>query len=99
MMEVEERLSVKKISEREIEVSIKGEDHTIGNMLSKEIQEVDGVELSYYSIEHPLKDVLKIYVRTDGSISPYDAFKKGLSQLKEKLEKLSEVIKKAEEKK
>ncbi|HEU98210.1 MAG: RpoL/Rpb11 RNA polymerase subunit family protein [Fervidicoccaceae archaeon] len=72
------KYNVKKRTDTEIELEIIGEDHTLGNLLAKRILEEKGVLMSYYRIEHPLKESIILYVKTDGSITPLEAIRRAL---------------------
>ncbi len=89
------RIVVKKKQENLIEIDIEGEDHTIGNMLARELLETPGVQEAYYRIEHPLKNIVTIFVRTDGSLDPLDALKKAIATLRTKIAEVSEALEKA----
>jgi DNA-directed RNA polymerase subunit L len=73
-------------TERELVLEIKGEDHTLGNLLMKEALKHPGVEYASYRIPHPLKDIMEftIIVKEGNDLSRV---------LKEILDKLrSEVV-------
>lgn len=74
------RYTVRKKTETEIELEILNEDHTLGNLLAKKLLEEKGVLMSYYRVEHPLKNSIILYVKTDGSISPLEAIKNALNR-------------------
>ncbi|MEM0021420.1 MAG: DNA-directed RNA polymerase subunit L [Fervidicoccaceae archaeon] len=69
---------VRKKSSTELELEIFNEDHTLGNLLAKRILDERGVVMSYYRIEHPLKNSIILYVKTDGSISPIEAIRRAV---------------------
>ena len=48
---------------------LKGEDHTIANLLVGYLKRVKAVERAYYNVPHPLTGVPEITVLTDGSNS------------------------------
>ena len=47
---------------RELVLEIKGEDHTLGNMLMKEALRHPGVEYAAYRIPHPLRDIMEFTI-------------------------------------
>jgi DNA-directed RNA polymerase subunit L len=47
---------------RELVLEIKGEDHTLGNMLMKEALRHSGVEYAAYRIPHPLRDIMEFTI-------------------------------------
>ncbi len=61
-------------TDKELRVKIEGESHTLGNLLTKLAYKKKGVEAALYFIEHPLRQVLWITIRTDGSVDPYKVF-------------------------
>ncbi|EIJ88624.1 DNA-directed RNA polymerase II subunit RPB11 [Nematocida parisii] len=50
-----------------IEISIRDEDHTIGNALASELQKEKDVSFSAYKIPHPLQNILKVKVVVEKS--------------------------------
>lgn len=79
-------------SDKELEIVIKKEDHTMGNLLAKALMRVKGVDASYYRIEHPLREEIVLYVRTDGSITPINALLEATKMLKEEFNWISEAF-------
>jgi DNA-directed RNA polymerase subunit L len=84
--------NVRKINDKELEIEIYGEDHTLGFILSQALSRVNGVEESYYRVEHPLKNSIVIYVRTDGRISPKEAITTAIKTTKETVEQLYQLV-------
>lgn len=82
------QVQVKKTSDRELEIEVQGEGHTLGNMLAKELQEMEEVELAYYEIPHPLQDRMLIYIRTREGADPLDTLRSALKRLDAQLEQL-----------
>ncbi len=64
---------------------LKGETHTFCNILKNELQQVKGVEIATYKIDHPLVGVPKFHLETKG-IEPRKALKDALKALKKKAE-------------
>jgi len=62
--------------------------------LRKALSRIKGVEESYYRVEHPLKNSIVIYVRTDGSIGPREAVETALKNTKDIVEQLYQLVKK-----
>ncbi len=89
------RIIVKKKQANLMEIEIEGEDHTIGNMLARELLETPGVREAYYRIEHPLKNTVTIFVRTDGSLDPLDALKNAVATLRTKIAEVNKTLEKA----
>jgi len=42
-------------------LTLKGEDHTIGNLLSKTLLSMEEISFAYYEQPHPLEDKIVIY--------------------------------------
>ena len=55
-------VSVVKYEKDYLEVDILGEDHTLGNIIRKELWNVKGVKEAGYIIKHPLISCLRISV-------------------------------------
>ncbi len=85
-------VEVRSSSDREAELVLHGEDHTIGNMLVKELLLNEHVLTAYYRVEHPLKDYIVLYVLTDGEIKPLDAIVSAINSLKKKIGELSSIV-------
>jgi len=83
-------------NERELRIRIRGEGHTLGNLISKLAAKKEHVTMSVYFVEHPLKHVLWITIRTDGKVRPYDIF---IKTLEEALSYLENFQKELEERK
>lgn len=61
---------------------IKEEDHTLGNSLRYMIMKNPEVEFCGYSIPHPSEAIMNLRIQTYGDITAIEAFRKGLSDLK-----------------
>ena len=57
-----------------------GADHTFCNILKRELNTVEGVEVATYAIEHPQIGIPKMLIQTK-KIKPQDAIKKALDKL------------------
>jgi DNA-directed RNA polymerase subunit L len=68
-------IKIVKLKDTFAKIKIRGEDHTMLNLLQHYLLEVDGVALTKYDIPHPLIDEAEFIIRTRG-ISPIDAIKK-----------------------
>ena len=79
-------------NERELRIRIVGESHTLGNLLSKLAAKKDHVTMSVYYVEHPLKRVLWITLRTDGTIKPLDVFMETLDEAMMYLERFQKEL-------
>ncbi len=61
------------------------ETHTFCNALRKELENIKGVEISVYDIDHPLVGIPKFQIETKG-VEPRKALKDALKSLKKKTE-------------
>lgn len=71
-------------SKTKIIFTLEGETHTFCNLLKNEIQDVKGVVLITYSINHPLVGVPKFILETKGA-EPRKVLKEALVSLKMKV--------------
>jgi len=60
---------------------LKGEDHTVANLLVGYLKRVKGVKRAYYDIPHPLTGVPEITILTDSSISPSRAIEAAIKSI------------------
>ncbi|HTX43581.1 MAG TPA: DNA-directed RNA polymerase subunit L [Methanocella sp.] len=68
-------------TDTEIEVEIKGEDHTLLNALKSSLLKDNAVKVATYDIEYPGISNPVLYVRTARSEDPIDAIKKASADL------------------
>ncbi|MCD6409262.1 MAG: DNA-directed RNA polymerase subunit L [Candidatus Verstraetearchaeota archaeon] len=82
--------------ENYLEVEIKGEDHTVGNLLRTLLLEDPSVRYAGYRVDHPLVGNLVVAVRTDGSKSPIQAIVEALEKAEARVKEFKEAFMKAE---
>lgn len=70
---------------------IKGECHTLANMLRKELWEDKHIKAAGYNVTHPLEGTPRVVVETDGKESP----KKAIGAAVERLVKKNDTLRKA----
>lgn len=70
---------------------LKGETHTFCNALKQELQQIKGVTLVAYKIDHPLIGVPRFQLETKG-IEPKKAIKEALAALKKKAKEFHKEI-------
>ncbi len=80
-------------SEKEVRIRIPEESHTLGNLITKIASRKKGVT-ALYLVEHPLRQVLWITIKTDGSV---DAYKVLMEAIDEAIEYLERFVKELEE--
>lgn len=56
---------VKKKTDREIVLQIKGEGHTLGNLIAKAAMNNPHVVFASYRIPHPLQDVMELVIEVE----------------------------------
>lgn len=76
-------------------LELKGEGHTLCNVLREELLKDRSVTFSAYRIDHPLIPSSVFIVATDGSKLPEDALKEAFDRLLSKTRELEEAVKKA----
>lgn len=91
MVELPVTVEVKSSSQNLLELRISGEGHTLLNMLVDELNRNPHV-MAAYRVDHPLLDVAHLIIQTDGTLSPLDALREGVSSLKSKLFSLREQL-------
>jgi DNA-directed RNA polymerase subunit L len=74
-------IKVLKKTDTEIEVEIKGEDHTLMNALKSSLLKDKAVKVATYDIEYPGISNPVLYVRTSNSEDPIVAIKKAATDL------------------
>jgi len=85
------KIKILKNEERELELEVLDEDHTLGNLIEKILLEDPSVTFAGYKIPHPLRRSVMLTIRTDGSKKPSEA----LIEAAMKAAKLSEEFKEA----
>ena len=77
--------NVKEESKSKLIFELKGETHSFCNALKYELQQVKGVTLATYKIDHPLVGVPQFLIETKG-VEPRKALKTALKALKKHAE-------------
>ncbi|KUO41756.1 MAG: hypothetical protein APZ16_00320 [Candidatus Hadarchaeum yellowstonense] len=77
-----------------IMIKIIGEDHTFCNMLRAELLKDDSVISAVYTIEHPLTEPPKFYLKVKKDKSPERVLMEAAGRLVEQLEDLREKLQK-----
>jgi len=76
-----EQVKLRRISEREYEFTIEGEDHTLGSLLQHYLQEDERVVNAYYSLVHPLERAIKVYVKLASDDDPVEVLSDALNKI------------------
>jgi DNA-directed RNA polymerase, subunit L len=75
---------------------LKGEDHTLGNLLSKTLLSMEEVASAYYEQPHPLEDRIVVYFKLkDASGDPVAILLRALDRILEVNEEFKELYLKA----
>ena len=76
-----------------LELEIKGEDHTLANLLRNELWNVDSVELASYNIKHPIvsSPILSLSVTKS---KPKKALEDAVHNIKSKTKEFRSLLKK-----
>ncbi|HIH26094.1 DNA-directed RNA polymerase subunit L [Candidatus Woesearchaeota archaeon] len=86
-------LKVLKEEKNILELEIKGEDHTLANLLRGELWNTDGVELASYNLKHPIvsSPILSLNVNKG---KPKKALEEALHSIKSKTKEFRSLLKK-----
>ncbi|MFP3241784.1 RpoL/Rpb11 RNA polymerase subunit family protein [Caldisphaera sp.] len=76
-------IKISKTEQGIYKVEIENEDHTLGNLLSTVLQGLQGVNIAYYEIPHPLENKLIIYIDLEEGIDPKEKLIEALKKIKE----------------
>ncbi|MET1159387.1 MAG: RpoL/Rpb11 RNA polymerase subunit family protein [Thermoprotei archaeon] len=88
-------LKVLRKSDNEILLEIRGEDHTLGNLLVKEALRHPKVEYAAYRIPHPLQDRMEIYIATTKDANIKDIIREVIDSIRKYLNEFkNEVVSK-----
>ncbi|PUA32232.1 MAG: hypothetical protein B7O98_06065 [Zestosphaera tikiterensis] len=82
-------IEVKKYTDRELVLKLKGEDHTLGNLLAKHALSHPHVKLAAYVVEHPLEGSPTLRIVTDGQVDPVSILKEVVKNVKEMINDLT----------
>jgi DNA-directed RNA polymerase subunit L len=74
-------IKVLKKTDTEVEIEIKGEDHTMMSALKSELLKDKEVKVATYDIEYPGLSNPVLYVKTGNSEDPIEAIKKATAGL------------------
>lgn len=73
---------------------IQREDHTLGNLLCRQLQTMSGPTVTYagYRMPHPLEPAFELRVQTDGTINPRAALQQAITGLQAQLSTLDDRV-------
>ncbi|MEM0226726.1 MAG: RpoL/Rpb11 RNA polymerase subunit family protein [Thermofilaceae archaeon] len=82
------KISILRNEPNRLTLKVQGEDHTLLNLLTEELQKDGSVVIAAYREEHPLTREYTLTIITDGSKAPFDALAEAAARLKELFEEL-----------
>ncbi|BCU67188.1 DNA-directed RNA polymerase subunit L [Sulfolobales archaeon HS-7] len=91
-------LKVRERSNTTLVVEIEGEEHTLGNLLVKQLGRESHVKVASYYKEHPLTDSIVLRIETDGQVTPEEAIKNVIGKIMALSERFEEEVKNGTEK-
>lgn len=86
-------LTILNKTENEINIKVKGETHTLLNMLKTALLNNKHVEIATYDIKHPTISDPVLFVRTDGA-DPIDVIKKATKDIVKECDEFIKFFKK-----
>ncbi len=75
--------NVKESTKNKLVLDIKGEDHTLCNILVKRLQKNAHVKIAAYRIDHPLDRIPTLYLETAGSTTPQQALLEAVKDIED----------------
>lgn len=84
-----------KKTDREMQLEIAGEDHTLGNMIAKEALRHPSVEYAAYRIPHPLLGKLEISIVVKEGSDPQKVLVEVVDRLIEQIESFRKAVEEA----
>jgi DNA-directed RNA polymerase subunit L len=88
-------VNVLKREKNELRVEIKGEGHTLCNLLQNVLLQDKSVEIAGYDIPHPLVPASILYVRMKGDSSPQKALERALERIRVDMQDFADKIESA----
>lgn len=86
-------LTILNKTENEINIKVRGETHTLLNMLKTALLNNKHVEIATYDIKHPTISDPVLFVRTDGA-DPIDVIKKASKEIAKECDEFIKLFKK-----
>ncbi|TAL52229.1 MAG: DNA-directed RNA polymerase subunit L [Nanoarchaeota archaeon] len=82
-------------SPKKLIVELRGESHTLMNVLKHKLWENEKVKIATYHINHPLIGIPQLIVETDGSLKPRKAISDAAEKIKKDVDKFRTSFEKA----
>jgi DNA-directed RNA polymerase subunit L len=88
----EMELEVVQKDENSLKFFLKGEEHTLANLLRRVLKQDEHVTYAAYKVSHPLIDQRKpvFVIKTDGKETPKEALIKAAQKIKEQVNEFGE---------
>lgn len=83
------KIKITKETKNELEIILKGENHTFCNLLRKKLLEDKDVEVAAYTIDHPIVGEPRLYVRGK---SPKQSLLKAAKNIKENFNEFKKIL-------
>lgn len=80
-------ISIIEESPKRLVFEIKGEGHTICNILKRALWDNKHIKIATYSVKHPLVGIPRMVVETDGEIKPRKAISDAIEKVVKETEK------------
>jgi len=78
-------ISVISEDSKRIEFELKGEDHTLSNLLKSKLWQNKHVKVATYAVKHPLVGIPRMIVETDGAVKPRKVLQEAAAKLEAEL--------------
>ena len=88
-------VKILRVSRNELELEIKGESHTLLNLLQKTLLEDEDVELAGYKIPHRLLETANFYIKTGENKTPFEALFEAIDKIKKESSEFRKTFEKA----
>jgi len=75
------KIEIVKASRNRLEFKLRGEDHTMANLIVKLAIKKPHVTYAAYKVEHPLIGGLTVVLATDGTITPIEVLRDVLNDI------------------
>ncbi|MCE4623487.1 MAG: hypothetical protein F7B11_01930 [Caldisphaeraceae archaeon] len=75
-------IKIMKTEQGTYKIEVLGEDHTLGNLLASTLLGLDGVNIAYYEVPHPLENKVFLYIDLEEGIDPIKKLKEALEKIK-----------------
>ncbi len=86
-------IKIEEMGKNTVRVKIKGETHTLCNLIRVKAYDTDKVEFIGYSIPHPLLEESEISLKTKENYNPIDTLQETTEYIINELKKLKEKVK------